>query len=85
VSLGRTDLSVVISKNVTLADACATTLGNIITNGYNMEGPLEHVCGIEGISGCLAYCDDKLAVCGDIPEIVRSGANDELITKILLR
>ena len=85
VSLGGTDISVVISKNVTLADACATTLGNMIKSGDDMEASLEHVCGIEGISGCLAYCDDKLAVCGDMPEIVRSGANDELITKILFR
>jgi len=84
VSLGRSDISTVISRNVTLADACATTLGNLIKERQNMEEHLETVCSIDGITGCLAYCDGVLGMCGDVPELVSSGENDHLITKILL-
>jgi len=83
VSFGRTEISTVLSDNVTLADACATTLGNLIKGRGGMEEALEYVCGIGGVTGCLAYCDGMLAMCGDIPEIVRSDANDGIITKIL--
>ena len=85
VSLGRTEISTVISNNVALADACATMLGNLIKGSDDMEGPAEKVCAVDGVTGCLAYCDGMLAMCGDVPELVRSDANDEAITKILLR
>ena len=83
VSLGRTEISTVISNNVTLADACATMLGNLIKGNDNMEEALEEVCNVGGVSGCLAYCDGMLAMCGDVPELVRSDPNDGIITKIL--
>jgi ApbE superfamily uncharacterized protein (UPF0280 family) len=83
VSLGRSDISLVISHNVTLADACATTLGNLINGGENMTEHLETVCGIDGVLGCLAYCDGMLGICGDVPELVRTEADDDIITRIL--
>ena len=83
VSLGRTEISTVISNNVTLADACATMLGNLVRGRSNMEKALEEVCSVNGVTGCLAYCDGMLAMCGDVPELVRSDANDDIITKIL--
>jgi ApbE superfamily uncharacterized protein (UPF0280 family) len=84
VSFGRTEISTVISNNVTLADACATRLGNLVKNADTMEEALEDVCGIDGVIGCLAYCDGMLAMCGDVPELVRSDINDDVITKIVL-
>ena len=84
VSLGRTEISTVISNNVTLADACATMLGNLIKGSDSMEKATEEVCAVDGVTGCLAYCDGMLAMCGDVPELVRSDPNDEVITKILL-
>jgi ApbE superfamily uncharacterized protein (UPF0280 family) len=83
VSFGRSEISTVISKDVALADACATLLGNLIKGSDDLAGPLEHVCKIEGIIGCLAYCDGMLAMCGDVPELVASAANDDIITKVL--
>jgi ApbE superfamily uncharacterized protein (UPF0280 family) len=84
VSFGRSEISTVISNNVTLADACATRLGNLVKGTDRMSEALEDVCNIDGITGCIAYCDGMIAMCGDIPEFVRSDANDDVITKLLL-
>jgi len=83
VSLGGSDISTVISDDVTLADACATLLGNLVKGNDDLAASLETVCGIEGVTGCLAYCGGKMAMCGDIPELMTSEANDDLITKVL--
>ena len=85
VSLGRSDISTVISNNAALADACATTLGNLIKGRKDMEKHLETVCKIDNIIGCLAYCDGMLGMCGDVPELVRCGNSDHIITKILYK
>ena len=82
VSFGKSDISTVISNDVALADACATALGNMVRDRTSMEEHLEKICTICGVSGCLAYCDDMLAVCGNIPKLVRSAANDEIITRL---
>jgi ApbE superfamily uncharacterized protein (UPF0280 family) len=84
VSFGRSDISTVISNDVALADACATRLGNLIKGCDGMDGPLEDVCNIDGVVGCLAYCGGMMAMCGDVPELVMSGSNDHIITKVLL-
>ena len=84
VSFGRSDISTVISNDAALADACATALGNLVKERSKMAEHLEFVCNIAGVNGCLAYCDGALAMCGDVPELVRSDSKDEVITKILL-
>jgi len=83
VSFGGSDISTVISEDVSLADACATALGNAV-NENDMIEPLEHVCGIDGVIGCLAYCSGMLSMCGDVPELVMSETDDRVVTKILL-
>ena len=82
VSLGGSEISTVISDDVALADACATLLGNLVKGNDDLAGSLETVCGIEGVTGCLAYCGGKMAMCGNIPELITSEASDDLITKI---
>jgi len=85
VSLGRSDISTVISNDVSLADACATALGNLIEQRNGMEEHLETICKIDRVKGCLAYCDGMLGMCGDVPELIRSNENDDIITKLLFR
>lgn len=82
VSFGTSEISTVFSDDTALADACATALGNSIGDGNEMKGHLERICTIDGVNGCLAYCGRSFAMCGDIPELVRSDANDHIITKI---
>ncbi len=83
VSFGRSDISTVISRDVSLADACATALGNMIKDNENMAEHLEKICGIDGVEGCLAYCGGSLGMCGNVPEIVGSRPKDEIITRIM--
>ena len=83
VSFGRSDISTVISNNVALADACATKLGNLIKGCNDLTWPLEEVCEIDGVIGCMAYCDGMTAICGDVPELVASAASDHIVTKVL--
>jgi len=82
VSFGRSEISTVISNDVALADACATALGNMIKESDRMDVHLENICKIDGVTGCLAYCDGTIAICGSVPELTASEANDDIITKI---
>jgi len=83
VSLGRSEISTVISDDVALADACATLLGNLVKGNDDLAVSLETVCDIDGVTGCLAYCGGSIAMCGEIPELTVSEANDDIITKVL--
>lgn len=74
ISLGSSDICTVISENVILADCCATALGNLIKKGEpsEMADALDEIMKIEGVEGCLAFCNGLLAMDGDIPEIIRT-------------
>jgi ApbE superfamily uncharacterized protein (UPF0280 family) len=65
-SLGNADCATILSRDVALADAVATGLGNRIRRADDLAGALEWAAGIPGVDGALAVLDDKLAVVGDI-------------------
>lgn len=81
-SFGRADAATVISKDVILADAAATALGNSIKekNRELIEEAMADLM-IDGIEGMIAVVDDLMGTCGEIPEIVRARVDYELITK----
>lgn len=70
VSLGNSGISTVFSDDVILADCCATALGNLVKDEGSLQGSVERIGSIDGVKGCMACCGDKVAVFGDIPEIV---------------
>ena len=70
VSFGRSDVCTVFSDDVILADCCATALGNKVTGEDVVEEALESIAAIEGVRGCMAVCGDRVAVCGDVPELI---------------
>ena len=70
VSLGNSDVCTVFSDDVILADCCATALGNYVTGEDAVEGALERIAAVEGVRGCMAVCGGKVAVCGDVPELI---------------
>ena len=72
VSLGRSNVCTVFSDDVILADCCATALGNIVKDENTLPEALERVGSIQGVKGCLACVGDKVAMYGDIPEIVEA-------------
>ena len=70
-SFGCADAAVVISRDVCLADAAATALGN----AAKLKEPvfLEHALNtvwVSGIEGMVVILDDLMAMKGRIPEIV---------------
>ena len=65
-SYGVSDIVTVVSEDVALADACATSLGNGIKCASDLKRETERICGIPGVIGCVASIGDSIAVCGDI-------------------
>ena len=76
VSLGASSISTVFSDNVVLADCCATALGNLVKDEDSLQSALETIGSIEGVKGCMACCNDKVAMFGEIPEIVEADCSD---------
>lgn len=71
-SFGQADAAIVISRDVCLADAMATALGNAIKdkNSARIEKAM-NACFIEGIEGMMVIIDDIIGVCGNLPEILK--------------
>lgn len=84
ISFGISDAAVVISKNVTLADACATLLGNLVTSDDEnlIKNAIERVCSIDGVEGALVIVNGKVAMKGTIPKLIRSEFSKDSISKI---
>jgi len=84
ISFGRADLATVISEDVALADACATKLGNLITEDdvTLMDKSLREVLAIEGVKGALVMAGGKMGLGGAVPRMVRCDVPEELITKV---
>jgi ApbE superfamily uncharacterized protein (UPF0280 family) len=70
ISLGNSDISTVISDDPVLSDACATALGNMISDRSNLQLAVKTICGIHGVRGCFAMIDGAVALSGDLPEFV---------------
>jgi ApbE superfamily uncharacterized protein (UPF0280 family) len=81
-SFGCSDAALVISKDVSLADAMATALGNSITSrapdGLSQAMRESMVPGVEGV---LVIIGDAIGTCGQLPEIVRANVQYNLIAK----
>ena len=78
VSLGESSISTVLSDNVVLADCCATALGNIVRDEETLAECCERIGSLEGVRGCLSCCGDKIAMFGDLPEIVKADCSNVL-------
>ena len=74
ISQGSADSVTVISPDVVLADAVATSLGNHIqhTDKNHIENSLKkHL--FDPVSGILVAADDVMAWTGDLPRMVKTG------------
>ena len=81
VSFGQSNIATVFSNDVILADAAATRLGNLVKD-HDLAEALEIIGNIPGIDGCLMCNDGKLAMFGDIPELVQKEIPEDRITGI---
>ncbi len=75
VSLGASDLCTVFSDDVVLADCCATLLGNKVKSPEDLSEAVESVGSIEGVKGCVAICSGKVAMFGDVPEMISTSCS----------
>ena len=81
ISLGNSDAALIVSENVSLADAAATALGNRITNKESLETAFEFLKGVPEVTGALGIIGDRMATYGHLPKIVKAHVDYEKITK----
>jgi len=80
ISFGFADAAVAISRDVALADAAATALGNAVTQ----EGPLQECffsINRPGVEGALVIRGEKMALWKELPPLLRAHVGTERITK----
>ena len=79
-SYGNADAAVVLSPNITLADAAATALGNRIHSEADLKTCFDFLEPLEEIEGALVILGDKMALWGDLPRLVRMEVDETLVT-----
>ncbi len=71
-SFGRCDLATVAAKDAALADAAATLVCNRIRREADLQPVLEEAGKIAGVEGILAIKENRIALWGRLPELVRN-------------
>jgi uncharacterized protein len=65
-SFGRADAACVVAPDAALADACATGLGNRVTDASAIQEALDWAAAIPGLRGAVVIVGDRLGVWGDL-------------------
>lgn len=65
-SYGKADAVVVLAKSATLADACATAIGNLITDAGDIPKGIESARGIDGLLGLVIIVKEDIGLWGEI-------------------
>jgi len=65
-SIGKSDLVVVLSNSTISADGAATSIANRINNPGDIAAAIDYYKKIKDIKGILVIKDDKLGICGNI-------------------
>jgi len=80
-SYGRADAAVVLATDVLLADASATALGNRIHSRQDLDTCFDWMRALPEIEGALVLYQEHIALWGNLPPIVRSHVDPDLITQ----
>ncbi|MEM2934628.1 MAG: UPF0280 family protein [Methanocellales archaeon] len=80
-SFGNADAATVIANSASLADACATLLGNEVKGKLSVKSAFNSIKGIEGVEGALVVISDTLAAWGNIPRMVKVSLAPNCITR----
>lgn len=81
ISFGTADAALVVSGDVSLADAAATALGNAVLDESELEATFDVVREVCGIQGAMVVKDDRFAIWGKLPKLSRAVMKPDLITK----
>jgi len=71
VSLGNSDAVVVVAKSTPLADAAATSIGNVVKGKNAIMKGIERAKRIKHISGVIIIKGKEIGVYGKLPEIIK--------------
>ncbi|MDD1743912.1 MAG: UPF0280 family protein [Methanomassiliicoccales archaeon] len=84
ISFGKAEAATVVSRNVALADACATRLGNLVQGDDEeaIEAALDLIASIDGVNGAMVIVGDSIGLKGALPELVKVEFDDEAVTGI---
>jgi len=80
-SFGNSDAVTVFSKNISVADAAATIIGNIVNRKKDIKKAFRIIENITDITGAMIVIDDKIGLWGNVPKIVAVNVPYELITR----
>lgn len=70
-SFGKADAALVVHPDASVADACATALGNMVKSRQDIEEALTSIYKIPGVRGALVIIGEAFGAIGDI-EICRT-------------
>jgi ApbE superfamily uncharacterized protein (UPF0280 family) len=71
-SFGNCDLATVCSPDAALADAAATLAGNLVKSPTDLDQVIDRIAAIPGVQGVLLVCRERVALKGDLPQLVRN-------------
>jgi ApbE superfamily uncharacterized protein (UPF0280 family) len=80
-SYGRADAAVVVSRNIVLADAAATALGNRVKTEEDLDTCFDFMESLPEVEGALAIMGERIALWGKLPRLVKAEVDPEIITK----
>lgn len=80
ISFGYADAAVVVSEDLSLADAAATALGNAVGEVSPLAEAFD-VVNRPGISGAVVIRDEEMALWGELPPLKRANLRPDLITR----
>jgi len=80
ISFGYADAAVVVSEDISLADATATALGNAVGEVSPLAEAFD-VVDKPGISGAMVIRGGEMALWGDLPPLRRANLRPDLITR----
>jgi len=83
ISLGESHVCTVVAEDVSLADAFATALGNMVASDdvHHLQECVSRVASFKGVKGAMANIGENLAMAGDLPRLVRVEEREALITR----
>ena len=80
ISFGFADAAIVFSNDVSLADSAATALGNN-ANESNIKESFKVLSNSDKILGAVLIIGDKMALYGEVPQIIKANVDFDCITK----
>jgi ApbE superfamily uncharacterized protein (UPF0280 family) len=87
ISFGVADAAIVVAQDACLADACATRLGNEVTDTREetLRRAVRIIAAIEGVEGCMAIAGGRVAIKGQLPEFAEAPPSLDRVSRSRLQ